>query len=177
MNFPMDKENFNKSYRPVAVLLEGKFTSAYRNRLAPEYMAYLDSMREPFKSAADTATSMIVSSVGDLFGNDYSTKQGILQMGYYKYDGQFYANKMFLLNALQYLTDRSGILESHSKQVKLRLLDEGRAKDEKTQWQLVNVGVPIALVLVFASCYMFFRQRRYEVKAEDTSIQKPKTIS
>ncbi len=177
MNFPMDKENFNKPYRPVAVLLEGKFTSAYKNRLAPEYLHVLDSIGEPFKPVSDSATSMIVSSVGDLFGNDYSTAKGILQMGYYKYDGQFYANKMFLLNSLQYLTDRSGILEAHSKQVKLRLLDEGRAKDEKTQWQVINVAVPIALVLVFASGYFFFRQRRYEVKPADASLQKPKTLS
>ena len=177
MNYPMDKENFNKSYRPVAVLLEGKFVSAYKNRLAPEYLRLLDSLREPFKPITDSTTSMIVSSVGDLFGNDYSTKQGILQMGYYKYDGLFYANKMFLLNCLQYLTDRSGILESHSKQVKLRLLDEGRAKDEKAQWQIINVAVPIALVLVFASAYFFFRQRRYEVKTEDANAQKPKPLS
>jgi len=177
MNFPMNETMFNKPYRPVAVLLEGKFTSAYRNRLVPEYLHLLDSLGEPFKPITDSNTSMIVSSVGDLFGNDYSTKQGILQMGYYKYDGQFYANKMFLLNCLQYLTDQSGILESHSKQVKLRLLDEGRAKDEKTQWQIVNVAVPIGLVLVFASGYFFFRKRRYEVKSADTTAQKPKTFS
>ncbi len=177
MNFPADNKMFNKPYRPVAVLLEGKFVSAYKNRLAPEYLHLLDSLREPFKPNTDSTTSMIVSSVGDLFGNDYSTKQGILQMGYYKYDGQFYANKMFLLNCLQYLTDNSGILESHSKQVKLRLLDEGRAKDEKTQWQIINVAVPIALVLVFASCYFFFRQRRYETKPAGTTAQKPKTLS
>ena len=155
---------FNKPYRPVAVLLEGKFTSAYKNRLAPEFLHFLDSMKTPFKPECDSENSMIVTSVGDLFSNDYSTKSGVIPMGYYKFNGQYYANKSFLLNCLEYLTDHSGILESRSKQVKLRLLDNGRAKDEKTQWQVINVSIPIALVLVFASCYLFFRKRRYEIK-------------
>ncbi len=164
MSFPLNNEMFNKPYRPVAVLLEGKFTSAYKNRLAPEFLHFLDSMKTPFKPECDSENSMIVTSVGDLFSNDYSTKSGVIPMGYYKFNGQYYANKSFLLNCLEYLTDHSGILESRSKQVKLRLLDNGRAKDEKTQWQVINVSIPIALVLVFASCYLFFRKRRYEIK-------------
>ena len=164
MSFPLNNEMFNKPYRPVAILLEGKFTSAYKNRLAPEFLAFLDSLHMPFKQECDSNNSMIVTSVGDLFRNDYTTKSGVIPMGYYLYDGKYYANKSFLLNCLEYLTDPSGILESRSKQVKLRLLDTGRGTTEKTQWQVVNVGIPIAAVLVFASCYMFFRKRRYEVK-------------
>ncbi len=177
MNFPLTNEMFNKPYRPVAVLLEGKFTSAYKNRLAPEYLRVLDSLNEPFKATCDSNSSMIVSSVGDLFGNDYTTSSGVLQMGYYKYDHHYYANKLFLLNCLQYLTDNSGILESHSKQVKLRLLDGARAKDEKTTWQFVNVGIPIGIVLVFASCYIFFRKRRYELKPAAAATKPPKSLS
>ena len=164
MSFPLNNEMFTKPYRPVSVLLEGKFTSAYKGRLAPEFLRFLDSMKTPFKPECDSENSMIVTSVGELFSNDYSTKSGIIPMGYYKFNGQYYANKNFLLNCLEYLTDHSGILESRSKQVKLRLLDNGRAKDEKTQWQIVNVAIPIAIVLVFASCYLFFRKRRYEIK-------------
>jgi len=164
MSFPMNNEGFNKPYRPVAILLEGKFTSAFNHRLAPEFLSFLDSNKTPFKAQCDSENSMIVTSIGNLYGNDYSTKSGIIPMGYYKFNGEYYANKSFLLNCLEYLTDHSGILESRSKQVKLRLLDNGRAKEEKTQWQVINVGVPIAIVLVFASCYIFFRKRRYEIK-------------
>lgn len=169
MSFPLNNEMFNKPYRPVSVLLEGKFISAYKNRLAPEFLTFLDSMKTPFKQECDSENSMIVTSVGDIFSNDYTSKSGVIPMGYYRFNGQYYANKSFLLNCLEYLTDRSGILESRSKEVKLRLLDNGRAKEEKTQWQVVNVIIPIALVLVFASCYLFFRKRRYEIK----QTQKP----
>ena len=164
MNYQVKDEMFNKSYLPVAVLLEGKFKSAYQNRLAPEYLHILDSLEQPFKPVCDSDNSMIVTSVGDLFINRYTAKDGILPMGYYWYSKEYFANHDFLLNCLEYLTDRSGVLEARSKDVKLRLLDGGRVHEEKTKWQIVNIAIPIAAVLIFASAYFFFRKRRYEVK-------------
>lgn len=166
--YPQKNEMFNKPYLPVAVLLEGKFHSVYQNLLAPEYLRLLDSLKQPYKAVCDSNNSMIVVSVGDIFKNEYSAKDGPMQMGYYGWTHEFYANRSFLLNCMEYLTDHSGILEARSKEVKLRLLDNGRAKDEKTKWQVINVSVPIAAVLVFASCYLFFRKRKYEVKPNET---------
>ncbi len=172
INYPGRMENFNKPYRAVAVLLEGKFHSLYQNRLARQYLHTLDSMGETFKPYCDTPGSMIITSVGNIFQNDFSTKDGLMQLGYYKYTGEHFANKDFLLNCLEYLTDHSGILEARSKDVKMRLLDRGRAAEEKTQWQWINVSVPIVIVLIFASAYMFFRKRRYEVKLTQTKKDK-----
>jgi gliding-associated putative ABC transporter substrate-binding component GldG len=168
MNYPLNNEMFNKPYRPAAILLEGKFHSVYENRLAKEYLHTLDSLHETFIPSCDSPNSMIVTSIGDVFSSDYNDKDGVLPMGYYFYTRELFANRTFLLNCLEYLTDHSGILEARSKDVKLRLLDGGRVKEEKTKWQIINVGVPIALVLVFASCYIFFRKRRYE-SAPDTN--------
>jgi len=164
MNYPMLDEQFNKPYRTVAILLEGVFHSIFEHRLAPETLHYMDSLNMSFKPVTDSSTKMIVTSVGDIFDNDYTTRDGVLPLGYYKWTGEFFANYSFLLNSLEYLTDNSGILESRSKQVKLRLLDNSRAKKEKTTWQVVNVSIPIGLVLIFASCYFFFRKRKYEVE-------------
>ena len=167
MNYALKNEMFNKPYLPVAVLLEGKFTSMFRGRLAPSFLRILaDSLKEPYKPMCDSTTSMIVTSVGEIFSNGYTTKDGIQGIGYYKFTGDYFANKGFLLNCLEYLTDHSGVLEARSKDAKLRLLDNGRVKAEKTTWQLVNVGVPVVAVLLFASCYLFFRKRRYESKPE-----------
>ncbi len=168
MYYPQKNEMFNKPYLPVAMLLEGKFHSVYQNLLAPEYLRLLDSLKQTFKPVCDSDNSMIVISAGDIFRNEYSAKDGPMQMGYYGWTHEFFANRSFLLNCLEYLTDHSGILEARSKDIKLRLLDNGRAKEEKTQWQIINVTIPIALVLVFASCYFFFRKRKYEVKQNET---------
>lgn len=167
MNYPLKHEMFTKSYLPVGVLLEGQFTSVYNNRLAPEYLRLLDSLKHPFKPKCDSNTSMIVLSVGEAFSNGFSNKDGVLPMGYYQFTGEYFANKPLLLNCLEYLTDNSGILEARSKDVKLRLLDKGRIKSETTMWQVVNVGIPLASILIFASFYLFMRKRRYEVKFEN----------
>lgn len=173
MSYNPKPELFTKQNLPVAVLLEGQFHSVYEGRLAPEYLHLLDSLKMPFKPKADSAGSMIVTSVGEVFSNGYSNKDGVLPLGYYNFTGEFFANRAFLLNCLEYLTDNSGILEARSKDVKLRLLDKARSKSEKGMWQFVNTGIPIAIVLVFASAYLFFRKRKYEVKHEPVKTNKP----
>ena len=57
--------------------------------------------------------------------------------------------------------DNSGVLEARNKEVRLRLLDGGRVEKERNKWQAINIIIPLGLLLVFASAYLFFRQRRY----------------
>lgn len=154
----------NKPYQPVAVLMEGKFSSIFQNRLPASFLHLLDSLgpQYQFRNACDSATSMIVISDGDMFLNDVSQTTGPLEMGFWRSSNTMYANKAFLLNCLEYMTDHSGLLEARSKDNRLRLLDDGRVKAERQKWQVINIGIPIAFVLVFASCYLFFRKRKYE---------------
>jgi len=162
----MREEMFHNPYKPAAVLLEGKFSSIFRNHLAPAFIRVLrDSFKTPFKENCDTTNSMIVVSDGDMISNDFS-RNGPYEMGYWQYSDATYANKNFFLNCLEYLTDHSGLLETRSKDLRLRLLDGGRVKNEKLQWRIINIGLPIVLVLIFASCYTFFRKRRYEKAPE-----------
>jgi ABC-2 type transport system permease protein len=165
LNYPGRPESFNKSYRNLAVLLEGNFHSAFEHRLAPDYLRLLDSLHEPFTPVAQKPGSIIVASVGNLFKNEVSAREGPLPLGYNRASGEFFANRTFLLNCVEYLTDKSGILEARSKDIKLRLLDTVRVKEELSMWQWINVGCPILLVLVFASAYTFARKKKYEVKA------------
>jgi gliding-associated putative ABC transporter substrate-binding component GldG len=156
------QELYNKGYKPTAVLLEGKFQSVFQNRLAPEFLQILkDSIRQPYKEVADSEGSLIVVSDGDIFLNSMNRKTGPNEMGYWDVDNVQYANKSFILNCLEYLTDHSGILEARNKDVRLRLLDAGRAQTERSKWQTINIAVPLGLVLIFASAYIFFRRRRY----------------
>lgn len=161
-----DPRLYTSPYKNAAVLLEGNFSSLYNNRMAPSFLQILkDSLHYAFKRRTDSATSMIVVSDGDFFLNTISRNTGVQEMGYWEYTHSLFANKNFLLNCLEYLTDPNSVLEARSKDVKLRLLDQKRAKDEETKWQMVNIGIPLALILVFAVVYLFFRKRRYETKA------------
>ncbi len=162
LRFPPKPELFNKPFRPAAVLLEGKFQSAFADRMPADFRQVLDSLHQPFKAAADKEGKMIVIGDGDMMLNEVSESRGPQELGYSLQERMRYANKSFILNCLEYLTDNSGILESRSKDVRLRLLDSGRVKNEKTKWQIINIVLPVVLVLLFASAYLFFRKRRYE---------------
>ncbi len=166
LKYPPNPEMFNNPYKPVAVLLEGRFKSVFENRLHPYFLHLLrDSLKMAFKPVADSAGAMIVISDGDMLENDFSQTMGPMEMGYWQYTKDRFANKAFVLNCLEYLTDDAGLLEARSKDLKLRLLDTARVKKEKATWQALNIGLPILLVLIFGSCYLFFRKRRYEKRA------------
>lgn len=165
MAYKLDNKMFNKPYQPVAVLLEGKFKSIFNNRLDAKFIQFLkDTMNITFQTESAEPTSMIVVADGDLIDNDYSEKEGTMEMGYWRFTRNQFANKTFFLNCLEYLTDRSGLLESRSKDVKLRLLDMGRVKNERKVWQFVNIVLPSLIILLFAMVYLFIRKRKYEKK-------------
>lgn len=161
-----DPKLFKNPYRPTAVLAEGKFYSLFNNRMPASFLNLLrDSLKYHFKPHVDSFNSMIVIADGDIMLNGMSRTRGFSEMGYWEYTQSLFANKNFILNCLEYLTDPNSLLEARNKDLKLRLLDTKRAKDEELKWQFINVGVPIVLVLIFASAYLFFRKRRYAVKA------------
>lgn len=166
LKYPLDPRMFNSPEHTTAILLEGKFRSVFENRLHPDFLRVLrDSLKTVFKPVADSNTAMIVVSDGDIMENDFSSSMGPMETGYWQFSKQHFANKEFILNCLEYLTDHSGLIEARSKDVRLRQLDPGRLKEEKMKWRIINIGLPIALVFIFASAYIFFRKRRYEVKA------------
>lgn len=156
-------EMFRERNIPMAVLLEGKFKSIYTNRIDPTFLTiYTDSLKKTFLPECEKSNSMLVVSDADIFLNDFSEKRGPMECGYYKYSDQMFANKTFILNALEYLTDDFGLIVARNKTLQLRLLDKVRIKKERIQWQLLNVALPIVTVLIFASAYFFFRRKRYE---------------
>jgi len=157
-----DQKTFNHAPVPVAYLLEGKFSSLYANRINA---AVADSLARiygnPYKASSVEDNQMIVVADGDIVVNPVSQKEGPLTMGRNLYTGYQYANKDFFLNCLEWLTDRSGVLELRSKDYTLRLLDKKKIEEERSTWQLLNIGLPIGLVLIFALLYQFLRKRRY----------------
>ncbi|WP_343744409.1 gliding motility-associated ABC transporter substrate-binding protein GldG [Chitinophaga sp.] len=154
---------YREQHIPAAVLLEGRFTSLFRNRLDQATMAAFQQVSgHPFRETADTANKMIVVSDGDLIANAVSRKDGPLQMGINEFNPGFaFANKEFFLNCLEYLSGKSGIMESRNKELALRLLDTEKIKKEKTKWQAICFLVPIGLVLLFAMVFQFVRQRKF----------------
>lgn len=167
LKFKPQADMFREKNIPMSVLLEGKFGSAYVNRLDPHFLdIYTDSLKQNYLTACEKPNSMIVVSDADVFTNDFVQARGPLECGYYKFTEQLFANKSFLLNCMEYLTDDFGLLEARNKNLQLRLLDTTRAKQERLQWQLINIALPILLLLCFASAYFFFRRKKYEGRVD-----------
>lgn len=158
-----DIKTFNRSHIPIAVLLEGKFSSLYSNRLSG---AVLDTManlyQQPFLPQASVPTKMIVISDADIVSNVFSQQQGPLEMGLNQFTQTQYANKDFILNSLEYLVNNSGILETRSKDFTLRLLDPKKVESDKTFWQIINIGGPVLLILLFGAVFQALRKRKYQ---------------
>lgn len=157
-----DPSKFNDGNRPVAYLLEGEFESFFKNRLTPEFQSMLDRIGVKFKDKSISAKQIVISD-SDFAKNLINTTTGDTEdIGYNKWERRFYkGNKDFILNAVEYMLDENNILESRSKEIKLRLLDTVRTKQEKSWWQFINVGLPVLLLALFGFVYQYFRKRRY----------------
>ena len=83
-------------------------------------------------------------------------------MGWNQFTERQYANKDFFLNCIEYLVNPSGILEARSKDFTLRLLDPKKVEEGKTRWQLINIGIPVILILIFGFSYQAIRRKKYQ---------------
>lgn len=152
---------FNQPNIPVAVLLEGEFESVYKNRLAPEYLSATDTIANLKFKDQSPKSRMIVIADGDIIRSEVRNDSSAYPLGYYMYTRQQFANKDFILNCIEYLIDESGILETRNKEVKLRLLNSVKVEDEKLQWQLINIALPIGLIVLFGLGFGYYRKKKY----------------
>jgi len=156
-----DRSQYNKPNRIVSLLLEGKFRSAFAGRMPGQVQRYADSLRlRPLKEAVHPG-KMIVVSDGDILLNEVSQKEGPRDMGMYRFSDYRFDNKAFLLNSLEYLTDPDNLLAARTRSFEASILDAKRVEEERSMWQWINIGVPVALVLVAGSVYLFIRKKRY----------------
>lgn len=143
---------------PIAVLLEGRFTSTFRNRVPPE----ISESREMGFSEYSVPTSMIVVTDGDLIRNQFQVSGGQpLPLGYDQFTGETFGNKEFMLNAMNYLTDGPGLISIRSRELKLRLLDKTKTNAQRLVWQLVNMVGPILLVMLVGGFLIWRRKHKF----------------
>ena len=157
-----DKSKFRSKFLPMAVLLEGKFTSLYKNRILPKASA------GPLKLVEESKENqMVVIADGDIARNQVNIlnpnmEKGVpLPLGYDQFTGTTYGNKDLMLNVFDYLLDETGLISIRSRDLKIRLLDNKRVEEEKLKWQIINTGIPVGLVLLFGLVFNYLRKRRY----------------
>ena len=156
---------FNKNNLIAGVLLEGKFTSLFKNRVSREQMDSLNFYGSPFQSENINENKIIIVSDGDIVLNQVYKGQ-LLPMGVNsytvgtQYEYQF-ANRQFADNCIEYLINNSGLSEAKSKDYKLRLLDPKKTSEQRSFWEILNLGLPVFLILIFGIIYQWWRKRKY----------------
>lgn len=142
----------------VALLLEGTFPSLYKKRMAAEIaenpaMGFLEESKP---------TKMLIVSDGDIIHNYFDKNRNIpLPLGYDRYTRQTYGNSDFIMNAINYLCDDSGLISVRARDLKLRMLDSSRIREDKLKLQLINAVFPIVLLVLFGVGMSWRRRKKY----------------
>jgi len=144
---------FSNGEKPIAILLEGKFKSAYNGRVKPF------NIENPKENGVET--KMIIISDGDIIANEIS-KGKPLELGINKWTNQRYGNKEFLLNTVNYLLDDTGLINIRSKTVKVDFLNKQKAFEETTKWQVINILFPLLILAAFGYIFNYFRKKKYQ---------------
>ena len=153
-----DQRLFTQKSQNVAYLLKGEFESLYANRMTSGIM---ESKEIGFKTSSEP-TSMIVIADGDIIRNQFHIPKGYpLPLGFDQYTQITYGNKDFIENAISYLVDGEGLIEIRSRELKIRLLDMNKINNDALLWQIINVVLPSAIMVIFGFILAFIRKRKY----------------
>ncbi|GJH40885.1 gliding motility-associated ABC transporter substrate-binding protein GldG [Capnocytophaga sp. HP1101] len=153
-----NKEAYKHGNIPLGVLLEGEFTSVYKDRIRPI------TLKE--KSDKSVPTKMIVVADGDIIKNDFDTKNNMpLELGFDRWTNKYYDNKAFLQNSLNYLLDDTDYLTLRNKKVQLAFLDKEKIAESLNTWQVKVFVYPLLLLIlvIFSVLYLYRRKnvRKY----------------
>lgn len=147
-----NQQQFKSGNQLTAVLLEGKFKSAYKNRIKP--------FKTPIYKEQSTVNKMVVIADGDI-GKNQISKGKPVDLSRDKWTQETYGNKEFLLNTVDYLLDDSGLIKLRNKSLKINLLDKQRAFNERSFWQFFNILLPLVILVTFGLFFNYLRKRKY----------------
>jgi ABC-2 type transport system permease protein len=169
VNFDIDYfTNTGTSEQNLAVLLEGTFTSNFKDRL-------VDTLKKSTEFAfreRSADTKMIVIADGDIARNKVMPVEGgmfqPLPLGYDRNARRVvFDNKDFLMNCVNYLLDDEALISLRSRTIELRKLDQMAVVKDRGFWQGLNMVIPLILVALLGIINGVLRKRKYTAKAKD----------
>ena len=157
---------FKQNHVPVAVLLEGRFNSLYANRISNELKdSILNKTGNAYLLKGITDSKQIIIADADIVTNKTTKDQNgelvPIPMGMLPFDEFQFANKSFYLNAISYLNEPVGLLDSRNKTIILRLLDKEKIADSRIFWQIALLFGPILILLVFFVIWSSYRKGQF----------------
>jgi ABC-type uncharacterized transport system involved in gliding motility auxiliary subunit len=72
-----------------------------------------------------------------------------------------YGNAEFLLNAVDYVMGDEAVLGVRARRITIKPLNAERIEKNVRFWQIINVGLPLVLILLFGLLMAYIRKRKY----------------
>lgn len=156
------REFFNRSNLISGVLLEGKFSSVFKNRMTDQF-----GMPEGFRFIAESKpTKMAVFSDGGLLSNKVSRTAGkepaISPLGFDRVSKITWGNRDFFYNLVQFMSDDDSLINLRSKSWQLRLLDKVKVSNQGALIKWINLLLPLFMILLGGVIFSWVRKRKNE---------------
>jgi gliding-associated putative ABC transporter substrate-binding component GldG len=161
MDMQPNVAEFSVKNLPLGYLLEGEFTSLFKNRFVPEGFEKADFRESGHGKVVVFGDGSIFQSQMNLQGNQP------LVLGEDPFAQTTYANKQLLQNLVQYLSDPEGIISSRTRTLQIRPLSKVMISQQKAFWQGVNVVLPVLILSFLGGAVLYGRRLRYSRKNPD----------
>lgn len=148
-------DRFLSGPHPVGYVLEGPFTSLYRNRFPPDGFPRSEMIEVGIPG------KLVVVADGNLVMNELNPEDGKpLALGVEPFSQSTYANEALVMNLIDYLLDEEGLIVARTKEIEIRPLDKVQIREERFLWQMINLILPIGVLVLFGLLKMVWRRRK-----------------
>ncbi len=152
---------FNKSSLITGILLEGKFSSVFKNRMVEQtgFPAGYQLI------STSVPTQMAVFSDGGLLSNKVNRvakEPKLAPLGYDRVSKITFGNRDFFFNLVQYFCDDASLIALRGKSWQLRLLDKVKMSGQEGFYKWLNLLLPLALILIGGGLFTWRRRQLNE---------------
>jgi gliding-associated putative ABC transporter substrate-binding component GldG len=157
--------------KPLALLLEGEFTSHYKGRIIDKYV------NDPTANYLEKSKTnkMVVIGDGDLIRNELgmSEKGKLLPYGLQfeplvrdqnNQVATMYGNGIFFTNLMDRMMGNEHLISLRSRMKIVRLLNREEVSLNRRSWQTFNLTIPVILVVLLGLVQWYIRRRKFAIK-------------
>lgn len=137
----IDTQRFRNAYMPVAVALEGHFSSFFAHRIIPY------NLKKQGATLTEGDSRQIVVATGSIAANEWQDGQP-LPAGFDRYSKTQFGNRDFLVQSVLWLTDDADLISLRQRHVALRLINTKKAYARRPLIQWVSLLTPVLILLL-----------------------------
>lgn len=153
-----DRQFYDKPGQITGIMAEGQFQSIWQNRPPPTDSAAPIPPAAPFLASSYSGETPRFVLISD----------GEFAQGSRGPDGRKYLpveNKLMMQNLIDYMTGQDLLTRLRPRAFNERRIDPGKVEGNRFKIQLLNIGLPLALVLLFGIIRGYLRRRKNAGKA------------